>query len=50
MKSPIILEYDFKVGNEWVRKTYTVATYKDWYRAIRALHGLDDYRIISVSR
>lgn len=49
MKKAITLTYDFKVGNEWLRKTYTATTYEDWHRVVRILHENEhEYKVVSV--
>lgn len=49
MIRPIEVEYDFKVGNEYIRKVYTCTTYEDWHSVVRLLYECkDDYKVISV--
>ena len=51
MKKPITLTYDFKVGSEWIRKTYIAKTYEDWHRIVRILHeNKDHYKVVKVER
>ena len=51
MKKPITLTYDFKVGNDWVRRMYTATTYEDWHRVVRILHENEEhYKVVNVER
>lgn len=51
MKKPITITYDFKIGNEWVRRLYTFTTYEDYHRVVRILHeNTDHYKVVNVER
>lgn len=51
MEKPITVTYDFKIGNDFIRKSYTATTYEDWHRVVRVLHeNKDHYKVVSVTR
>lgn len=51
MLKPITITYDFKIGNDFIRRQHLCETYEEYNRCVRILHENEEhYKVVDVKR